>query len=272
MADRAARVSESLCANCRAPLAGAYCSACGQAARSPLVSLREFVSHALHEFSSLDTRLTRTLRALLLRPGHLTREYVDGRRVRFTQPLQLYLLAAAAFFLVASYRPFVWIDIARLQVVGRLPGLTVGNEVVRERLLQLPPDPAAHEIFALRFVGAVQGYLPVFLIASVLLFSLAEYLVNHRHERRFLPHAVFALHWTAFFLLLLAAARLLPAAWQVEIFTLVVGLVYLVVGLRRVYGQRLLASVPRALVLLLAFLLILAAWVQSAFVVGLAAV
>jgi hypothetical protein len=44
----------------------------------------------------------RTLWALLAKPGHLTREFLAGRRARYLPPVRLYLVLSVAFFLVAS--------------------------------------------------------------------------------------------------------------------------------------------------------------------------
>ncbi|MBW3629148.1 MAG: DUF3667 domain-containing protein [Gemmatimonadetes bacterium] len=46
---------------------------------------------------SLGAELPVTLAALLFRPGHLTREYLAGRIVRYAPPLRLYLVASLAF-------------------------------------------------------------------------------------------------------------------------------------------------------------------------------
>jgi hypothetical protein len=256
--------AEVRCENCGAALSGPYCASCGQPARSPIRTVRAFASEVLRDLASLDSRFARTVYALFLRPGHLTREYLAGRRVRYSQPVQLYIVAAAAFFLVGTYRPFVWIDTQRRVVAATLPGMEVRSEAIRERLGAIPAGPPL-ELFAERFVNVVSAYLPVFLIASVALFSVLVYALNVRRERRWMPHAVFALHWVAFYLPVMAAARLFPPAWLVQQMTIAVALVYLTVALRRVYGLGVGWSLAKALALLAAFLFVLALWVQSAF-------
>lgn len=265
--DEAAR-----CENCVAPLTNAYCAVCGQARRSPIGSTSAFLANSLEEIASLDSRLLRTLRTLFLRPGRLTREYLDGRRVRYTPPVQLYLIAAAAFFLMASYRPFVWIDTAQRQIIGQLPGIAIGNDVGRARLLAAAENPLALDLFAERFASAVNGILPAFLIGSVLLFSIAVHAMNRRREPRYLAHAVFALHWTAFYLIIIATARLFPAAWMIPDIVQLPVLGYLTVALHQVYGTGVAVSFGKAVALIVIFLLILAVWVQSAITIGMQAV
>ena len=53
---------------------------------------------------------SRTLSSLLLHPGHLTREYVAGRIVRYIPPFRLYLLCSVLCFLVTALRdPGRWL-------------------------------------------------------------------------------------------------------------------------------------------------------------------
>jgi hypothetical protein len=99
------RASESAeishpCPNCERITAGArFCGECGQDRRDPSRSLSLLVADAVAEFFSLEGRTARTVRRLLLRPGALTADWVEGRRARFTPPLKLYLGSSAAFFL-----------------------------------------------------------------------------------------------------------------------------------------------------------------------------
>jgi Protein of unknown function (DUF3667) len=90
------------CTNCDAPLAGRYCSACGQRREPPLHSLWHFCQVAAEDLTHADSRLWRTLLALLLKPGYLTHEFLAGRRARFLPPLRLYLVLSVLFFLWAS--------------------------------------------------------------------------------------------------------------------------------------------------------------------------
>ena len=59
-------------------LDGAYCPHCGQETKLRLPTLREFVREAAGRYVAFDGRFWRTVFALLLRPGFLTREYFAG--------------------------------------------------------------------------------------------------------------------------------------------------------------------------------------------------
>jgi hypothetical protein len=97
-----ASAATARCDNCGAAVTGRYCAACGQRIEPPLHSLWHFSTVALEDLTHADSRLWRTLGALLFRPGHLTREFLAGRRARYLPPVRLYLVISVVFFLWAS--------------------------------------------------------------------------------------------------------------------------------------------------------------------------
>jgi hypothetical protein len=97
-----APVTAMRCDNCGAPLGGRYCSACGQRREPPLHSLWHFLQVAAEDLTHADSRLWRTLAALLFKPGFLTAEFIAGRRARYLPPVRLYLVLSVVFFLWAS--------------------------------------------------------------------------------------------------------------------------------------------------------------------------
>ncbi len=90
------------CANCSTPLSGTYCQNCGQLAHIHR-SLWHMVEELLHGILHFDNKAWRTLPALLIHPGRLTREYIDGKRVRYMAPLILFLFLNFVMFFVFSY-------------------------------------------------------------------------------------------------------------------------------------------------------------------------
>jgi ribosomal protein L32 len=93
------------CENCGTELRGHYCSNCGQAAIDYRRSFRHVIIDVLDSFLNWDSKFVRTIGLLLWRPGWLTNQFVDGRRVRFLHPLRLYLLVSIVFFLCAKLIP-----------------------------------------------------------------------------------------------------------------------------------------------------------------------
>jgi|GEM_PF-949916 Protein of unknown function (DUF3667). len=90
------------CLNCgmHVPPHFRFCGGCGQENEPSAVSFKELAREAYEEFVHLDVRLLRTLTALLFRPGFLTREYIQGKRLLYLSPFKMYLTVSALFLFV----------------------------------------------------------------------------------------------------------------------------------------------------------------------------
>lgn len=103
------------CLNCDAVVTSKFCAECGQSrddhSRSVLGFVHEFVEHHL----LLDSKMLRTGYALVLKPGRLTRAYLEGRRARYVSPFKLYLFMSLIFFVALFYS-----GLAVFQVTGRI--------------------------------------------------------------------------------------------------------------------------------------------------------
>jgi Protein of unknown function (DUF3667) len=91
------------CENCGAELHGHWCAQCGQAAVEYRRSFRHVILDVLDSFLNWDSKFFATLAWLIVRPWHLTNEFVRGRRVRYLHPVRLYLLASILFFFVVNW-------------------------------------------------------------------------------------------------------------------------------------------------------------------------
>jgi hypothetical protein len=91
------------CENCGAELQGQWCAKCGQPAIEYRRSFRYVVSDLLNEFLNWDSKFFTTIALLILKPWRLTNEFLAGRRVRYVNPLRLYLLASILFFFAVNY-------------------------------------------------------------------------------------------------------------------------------------------------------------------------
>jgi hypothetical protein len=91
------------CENCGTELPGHYCPNCGQPAIDYRRSFRHVISDVLDSFLSWDSKILATFGYLLTRPWKLTNEFLAGHRVRYLNPLRLYLLVSVLFFFAVNY-------------------------------------------------------------------------------------------------------------------------------------------------------------------------
>jgi len=91
------------CENCGTLLTGHYCANCGQPAVDYRRSFRHVITDVLDSFLNWDSKFLATFGHLLTRPWKLTNEFLAGHRVRYLNPLRLYLLVSILFFFVVNY-------------------------------------------------------------------------------------------------------------------------------------------------------------------------
>ncbi|MGI8891575.1 MAG: DUF3667 domain-containing protein [Chthoniobacterales bacterium] len=93
------------CEDCGTKLHGGYCSHCGQVAVDYRRSFRHVIADVAESFLNWDSKFTKTLGLLMIRPGWLTNQFTVGRRTRYLHPLRVYLLVSVVFFLCARFLP-----------------------------------------------------------------------------------------------------------------------------------------------------------------------
>lgn len=93
------------CGNCGSPLTGPYCAQCGQHVHDSARSVSALFHDAWHIATHVDDRLWKTLYALLLKPGVLTKEYFAEHRARYLPPVRVYLVLSVLFFAFGSTSP-----------------------------------------------------------------------------------------------------------------------------------------------------------------------
>lgn len=90
------------CLNCGHPLdlSDRYCPNCSQLNSSKKLTMRDFAEEFFGSIIDYDSRLLRTMSALLLRPGRISLDYVAGKRVTYTNPFRFLLSLAIIYFLL----------------------------------------------------------------------------------------------------------------------------------------------------------------------------
>jgi hypothetical protein len=231
------------CLNCDSTLAGPFCAQCGQRAAPPHASLKELGGEAFAEFSGWDGKFASTIKLLMLKPGELTRQFLDGRRARFISPVRLYLSASVIFFLIAMRTPSSQLHItyaapsSASQSVKRdlaEADTAFAPAVIRPLIRQVARNKTA-------LVANVIEALPNGLFALLPVF--AALLLLFYRGRHFAEHLYFAIHVHAFMFVALDVVVILQRIVPSATFSLVLVTasmlwipIYVHLALRRVYG------------------------------------
>lgn len=226
-------------------------------------SLRRYLVEFFEVVTNADSRFVRSFRALLVRPGELTAAYFSPHRDEYLRPQQILLLCSVFFFLT---QPLIGFN-----------GLTSPLEI---HLSQTPYSPLVEpwvtaevarrggdlEAYRAIFDAAVDAHARSLAFLLVPVFALLVTLVFWRPRRYFLEHLVFATHFIAFLLLLVAPLVLVlstvarfayRAGARAEVAKLigdaagpgVFCAVYLALALRTAYGECRALAMGKAVVL-----------------------
>jgi hypothetical protein len=92
------------CLNCGNPLelSDVYCSYCGQLNTTKSLVLKDFFGEFIGSIITYDSRFRHTLKDLLFRPGTITRNYVDGKRLMYANPFRFFLSISIIYFLLSG--------------------------------------------------------------------------------------------------------------------------------------------------------------------------
>jgi hypothetical protein len=274
---------DSYCLNCQQLLSGEYCASCGQRERGRDIRVSDLAEDVLEDLSHLDSRLWRTLKGLMLRPGYITAEYLVGRRACFVPPLRLYFILSFLVFVVVSAVP-VDLDAEQEQ-----QGIVVSfddegedskslGEALKDRRLdqsldsdnydlplwlkpyedRMRANAEAIEDNPEAFVALLQQRLPQMMFVLLPLFALILWLNYLFSPYHYLQHLIFSLHFHSFAFLLFLLQWLLglvrPGDYLGWIFLAL--LIYLPIALTRVYQSAIPAAIAKSLFINFAYFLL----------------
>jgi hypothetical protein len=92
--------TDKTCLNCGAEITGRYCSACGQENIEPKQTVWHLINHFFSDVTHFDGKFFITVKDLFAKPGFLSKEYMIGRRMRYLDPIRMYIFTSAIFFLI----------------------------------------------------------------------------------------------------------------------------------------------------------------------------
>jgi hypothetical protein len=200
------------CPTCSVPVTTPRCAICGEKALDPReLTLRGFLHQAFEAITDIDSRLIRSFRTLVVRPGFLTAAWVRGQRLPYLGPFQIFLIANVLFFALQSLTDTnvvsdgldthlnsqEWGRDAQMLVAERL-------DATERTLAQYTPV----------FDQAIALHAKSLIILMVLPFAMLLPLLFFRSRMPFVAHLVFSLHFHAFALLLFCFSLLVAAVDQ----------------------------------------------------------
>lgn len=126
------------CLNCGHSLdiSDKYCPSCSQINSTKKPTLNDYIREFFGSIISYDSKLTKTLTAMLLHPGRITKDYLKGKRVSYTNPFRFLLSLAIIYFLLFSFTQ----DFSSIDDMDGISGM---NEINNQNVVSTPEQAKA---------------------------------------------------------------------------------------------------------------------------------
>jgi len=171
----------------------------------------------LNDYFTFDSKFLGSIAPLLAKPGFLTKEYLEGHRVKYIPPLRLFIFTSIIFFLLIG-------------LSGQSEWKAMGGDQLQEEKLW-------DDFFSTILPKLFFLFLPIFALLVRLFFG--------KKEEGFTGHFLFSAHFHSFVFLLgcfywltskmMKSFDLVHLNWIILlVFTLYL-FVYLFIAIRRVY-------------------------------------
>ena len=181
---------ERTCKSCGNLFVGTYCNVCGEKVlNADDRTFRHFLSSII---AFADNKFLKTLALIIVRPGFLSREYAEGRRVNYLRPLQLFFVLNLIYFLFPVLQLFN--TSLHTQMYLRTHSALVRNVVFEK----VGTDPLVLEGYSLMYNQKSTGLAKLLIIVFVVVSSIPMMIVYRKRNRFFTDHVTLSVEITSF--------------------------------------------------------------------------
>ncbi|MBL0744370.1 DUF3667 domain-containing protein [Chryseolinea lacunae] len=184
---------EHICKNCGHTFKGIYCNLCGEKVIEPKDrKLNSILTTVLISTTFVDNKFLKSLRLTLSNPGFLAREYVDGRRVRYMRPLQMFFILNLVYFLFPVLQMFNASLYTQLNV---LPHSNLARKMVHHKVVE---QGLSMQGFELIYNQETTNLAKLLVVIFVVLASVPLSLIFRKKNRFYTDHVALAVELTSF--------------------------------------------------------------------------
>ncbi len=267
------------CKNCETSFVGNFCPHCGQSVKDYEKPFGLLIYDLMGNIFAFDTRLWRTLKAVLFQPGKMAQEFIRGRRVEYMPPFRFYVFISFIFFLLLNTVTLNSIEKNYKQSNGDIERLAENNkknfilfnsndadvaqadslinkksevdesETEDEKVMDRIQDINKHPEY---YLPQFFKYLSWFLFLLMPLYGAMLWLFFKKSYRYYVGHLIFAINQHSFlfiiFIVMMLLAYFLPgvaSAMNGWLFLLVP--IYSIIGAHKLYKKKWLTVFGRLL-------------------------
>lgn len=201
------------CLNCGSELMDVYCHKCGQKNLRKRLTLKDILNDIVKYVFELEGPFIKTIKYLTINPGKVCKEFVNGKRKIYVQPVQYFIIALTFYYLIVFLTGIDFIEIIYRQ--NKQLGMPMSKKEFAE---------TTGFIFSnLKFLTFI--LIPIFAVISKLFFKRSGYNYAENIVMAFYLHAHTLLIGILFIPLILWKPAMFMLSTIPELFYIIFGLV-----------------------------------------------
>jgi hypothetical protein len=262
---------ETNCLNCGAEVTGKFCPNCGQENLETKENFFHLAGHFISDYFHYDSKFFRSLVPLFTKPGFLTREYWDGKRVHYIHPLRLFFFITILFIIVTTYaynrfgteiksrmiendKALIQLDTNRFASMKASDKILFKGDSVTVQTLREQLKGNERRIGKVMIgIDHVFVNLKYVMFALLPLYALVFKILYRKQKLYYVDHLVYAMHLQCFSYVVLGLLFMLPLVVTTSIVTVrqiafFIILIYVMISVHNLYHQKLWKTVVKSLV------------------------
>lgn len=134
----------TICKNCDHSFEGKFCPNCSQKADTHRFTVKHFAHEFFHAFTHTDKGILFLMKELFTRPGHAIREYNEGKRKKYFNPITFLLIVSALqIFAAKKIQIFEHYTTAIGAVVSQVAPSEKDRDEIKQEIKQRTEKPLA---------------------------------------------------------------------------------------------------------------------------------
>lgn len=184
--------AEQTCKSCGTSFTGFYCNQCGEKVVLPAErSFRTFINGMVTAVTLADNKFVQTLWLMIKRPGFISKEFANGRRVKYMKPISVFFVLNLFYF----FFPVIQLFNASLNTQLQAPHGAFIKDFIALKMVKLHMNMNAFSlIYDLKTVSLAKLMVMVFVILA----SLPLNFLYRKKNRFFTDHVDYAIELACF--------------------------------------------------------------------------
>lgn len=246
----------SHCLNCGAVVEGSFCPQCSQSVRDNSDrSLSRLTGEVFGNIFFLDNRFLLSIWYLFRYPSRMTAEFLEGKRKKFISPVTLFLFLNLIYFFV---NPLSDYSLSLHDQISSQPYSKWSNEWVTQKIQD---EKLNADDYAIIYQKTSDSISKSVMILNVPMIAFFVYLMAFKKRSFYFDSLIFAFHYFSVFMVswvmldwsdnlitfITKDENSLLSSISFNLFTLIIPLLYAILGIKRFMNFRWYWSIPAGL-------------------------